>query len=112
MVFFTPRSGLATVLNIGSDFSGTSVQTTITVEHYGILEGQDLTIYLIVQSIVVVNLVRTILPPEIVLIYIYIYIYIHIYIYIYIYIYPHCPCELHALVNMYIQLFWKKSCSR
>lgn len=53
--WFHVRLSLA-VLNIMVDFSGyESASTTISVQHYGILEGGALTMYLVVQSIVMLN---------------------------------------------------------
>ena len=57
LVFFTPSKGVVTILELAADFSGfKSVQGSVSVDHYAILEGPDLSSYLAVQSAVLVNL--------------------------------------------------------
>ena len=56
LVFFTPQSGLVTILNVSADLSGPSnIAVTTAVEHFGLLEGDNLRLYLVVQSLVLVN---------------------------------------------------------
>jgi hypothetical protein len=56
LVFFTPRQGLTSVLTINADFSGAlSAEVGFEVLHFGILEGGKLYFYIVVQSIVVLN---------------------------------------------------------
>ena len=58
LVFFTPRQGLTTVLNIHADFSAAvAASVSFEVMHFGILEGDKLFMYLIVQSLVLFNVV-------------------------------------------------------
>ena len=57
LVFFTPSKGVVTILELAADFSGfKSVQGSVSVDHYAILEGPNLSFYLAVQSAVLVNL--------------------------------------------------------
>ena len=51
-VFFTPRSGLVSVLTIKAEMSHEIFEPSITVKHYAILEGDHLKHYLIVQGFV------------------------------------------------------------
>ena len=56
LVFFTPKEGLTSVLTISADFSGPfNVEIEFELKHYGILENDNLTWYLAIQSIVLVN---------------------------------------------------------
>jgi hypothetical protein len=56
LVFFTPKEGLTSVLTISADMSGPSnVEIGFELKHYGILENDKLTLFLIFQSIVLVN---------------------------------------------------------
>ena len=55
-VFFTPREGLTSVLNVLADFSGSvGAEVSFEVLHFGIIEGSRLIWYLIVQSLVLFN---------------------------------------------------------
>jgi hypothetical protein len=56
-VFFTPSTGVVTVLTIAADFSASeaAVETSILVNHYGILEGAALAKYCVLQSVVLLN---------------------------------------------------------
>ena len=55
-VFYTPREGLTSVLNIIADFSqSVGAEVSFEVMHYGIVDGQKLLMYLIAQSLVLVN---------------------------------------------------------
>jgi hypothetical protein len=41
-VFFTPRDGIVSLLNINCDLRGpTDLSVSVTVDHYGIIEGQQ-----------------------------------------------------------------------
>ena len=54
LLFYVPGSGLVTMLNIKADMSGTQdAKTQIEVDHYGIVDGQDLNTYIICQFIVI-----------------------------------------------------------
>lgn len=56
LVFFTPKEGLTSVLTISADMSGpTNVEIEYELKHYGILEEDNLTWYLVMQSIVLLN---------------------------------------------------------
>jgi hypothetical protein len=56
LVFFTPKEGLTSVLTISADMSGPSnVEVEFELKHYGILEEDSLTWYLVIQSIVLFN---------------------------------------------------------
>ena len=56
LVFFTPKEGLTSVLTISADMSGASnVEVEFELKHYGILEEDNLTWYLAIQSIVLFN---------------------------------------------------------
>jgi len=56
LVFFTPKEGLTSVLTINADMSGPSnVEVEFELKHYGILENDKLTLYLVFQSVVLVN---------------------------------------------------------
>ena len=57
LVFFTPSKGIVTILELAADFTGMdTIKGTVSVDHYGILEGPGLTLYFIMQSVVLVNL--------------------------------------------------------
>ena len=55
-VFFTPKEGLTSILLLSADMSGPlNVQVEFELKHYGMLEGSNLLIYLVCQSIVLAN---------------------------------------------------------
>lgn len=57
MVFFTPTSGIVSLLDIKADFSGFGGAEVCTrVWHYAIIEGENSQLYIIVQSLVIVNI--------------------------------------------------------
>jgi hypothetical protein len=58
LVFFTPEFGLTTVMSVTAEMSGAqSCDVSVTVQHFAILEGLQLTLYVIVQSLVLVFVV-------------------------------------------------------
>jgi hypothetical protein len=58
LLFYVPGSGLVTMLNIKADMSGTQDATTrIEVDHYGIVDGETLSTYMICQFIVISQIV-------------------------------------------------------
>jgi len=62
LVFFTPVEGLTSVLTINADFASTvGAKVTFEVKHYGILEDSKLYFYLVVQSLVLINVLFLIL---------------------------------------------------
>ena len=58
LVFFTPSAGITTVLTISAHFMGAAAAELITqLNHYEMLEGEKLTSYVVVQSVVLVFVV-------------------------------------------------------
>ena len=57
-VFFSPGAGLVTMLNVQADMSGTNnAKTKIYVDHFGVLEGHKLNMYLFIQTLVLLSIV-------------------------------------------------------
>jgi len=57
-VFFSPGAGLVTMLNVQCDMSGTDdAKTKIYVDHFGVLEGYKLNMYIFIQTLVLLNIV-------------------------------------------------------
>ena len=57
LVFFTPTSGVTSVMTVSADFSGySSTQIEVNLDHFEILEGHQLYAYLVVQSIVLLSI--------------------------------------------------------
>eukprot|EP00281_Chroomonas_sp_CCMP1168_P016014 CAMPEP_0206220982 /NCGR_PEP_ID=MMETSP0047_2-20121206/5167_1 /ASSEMBLY_ACC=CAM_ASM_000192 /TAXON_ID=195065 /ORGANISM="Chroomonas mesostigmatica_cf, Strain CCMP1168" /LENGTH=1725 /DNA_ID=CAMNT_0053643677 /DNA_START=282 /DNA_END=5460 /DNA_ORIENTATION=+ len=58
LVMFSPQHGMTTVLSITAEFAGTEVvDTTVKVEHYAVLEGDDLAVYVTIQILTLVSIV-------------------------------------------------------
>lgn len=57
LVFFSPQSGMLTMLEVQSDMSGSDdVRTTINVDHYTITEGEHLHSFLATQVVMLLNI--------------------------------------------------------
>jgi len=57
-VFFSPGAGLVTMLNVHCDMSSIDdAKTKIYVDHFGVLEGYKLNMYMFIQTLVLLNIV-------------------------------------------------------